>query len=511
MQVPYFPKRLLLIIVLATGLLSVSFQMPKTSKVEIKNIGLSKDESAKIMLTLEEDDDLRINIRNRGKENELKDTETEFKLWKTGEETSLLTGNIGNKVYKYICPAKGSYILEVMTKRKKEQFCHISLEKVAGTWSGDKPAVTIKSTLLEPPSKGLDNKLRITYPVAQNINVSIAGEGKNAGAITLEIPSLDIRTSLDKGFQQKEKLTKDLDVYLYLDEDNLKDRDWFDRIIGRNKKAAYNINKFCEIKVNSPEKKQENTSESPLAGKSSGLQAFSASSTIEKTSEGVDIKTILEQQKLDREKEYEQQKQFYERLMKNNNEKRLIKLPSAIKEYTLDLANQFDFTLPVSKEKRKCIEIKINDIGSQYYAYWVGISDIFERYKKDENELKQNYPGQSPAPTLLSVYSNGMYFQKARRDAVHNEILYPLAINTDKDIIDDVELAIVDEANKSLFESGQAYSYIKKGLLSTTGQMFGFSPFLNSTLYLCGCNKNKLTSVTIKAKFEAYTTPESDL
>lgn len=517
MSVLYSPKRFLLIIVLATGLLSVSFQIPKTSKVEIKNIGLSSDEPAKIMLALEEGDDLRINIRNRGKENELKDTETEFKLWKTGEETILLTGNIGNKTYKYAPPAKGSYVLELMTKRKKEQFCHISLEKVAGAWSSDKPAVTIKSTLLEPPSKGLDNKLRITYPVAPDFNISIAGEGKNAGAITLEIPALDVKTSLDKGFQQKEKLAKDLDVYLYLDEGNLKDKGWLDRIIGKYKKAAYNINKFCEIKVNSPEKRKDNTSEGSIAGKASGPQASSVSSANEKASERNDNKEFKVKDESG-EKTNEQIllsalssiSSLPSLLKKDDNQKKLIPLPNPMTLITLDLTSQFDFTVPVKKVKRKCAEIKINDVGSQYYAYWAGISsDIFEGYQRMQDGLK----ALGHTSTLLNIYSDGMYFQRSIREPAYNTEMQPFPLPLRRmPVIDNVEIAILDADNKIRFEDGRDYESIVSDFYRTTGQMFGFSPIRHiGPIYLCGCNKNKLTPVTIKALFETYAIPETDL
>ena len=83
--------------------------------------------------------------------------------------------------------ANGDYILEVNTQNKKDQFYNVTLEKISGKWLGDKPPITVKSTLLEPPSKGLDNKLCISYPVSKNTITALVGEGKNANGITVEV------------------------------------------------------------------------------------------------------------------------------------------------------------------------------------------------------------------------------------------------------------------------------------------------------------------------------------
>ena len=81
-------------------------------------------------------------------------------------------------------------------------------------------------------------------------------------------------------------------------------------------------------------------------------------------------------------------------------------------------------------------------------------------------------------------------------------------------MLDNIEIAIVDEQNKELFEKqGDYKSYIDSpynGLYKTSGQMFGFIklPDESTELYLCSCNRNKYNGVRLYTIFETFSKNE---
>ena len=505
MRLRLIPKYLILLL---SGFISTSFQAPKTSKIEIKNLGLSKAESAKVLLALKNDDVLKLTFRDRNG-NIIIDKNVDFTIKKIPSLEIIRTGKIGDRMPNLNISANGDYILEVNTQNKKDQFYNVTLEKISGKWLGDKPPITVKSTLLEPPSKGLDNKLCISYPVSKNTITALVGEGKNANGITVEVPQFQIKSTMDKGFQQAITEPLQLDVFMYLDPENLKSKGVIDKIMSLGKKdKKANLSQFCEVKTFISETKQNDATGNPLSSKPASAGGGGGGGEFPKTSEKplsiAEMNAQLEQARKDSQESLKQMVEGMKDVMRSDQ--KVMLLPKIQPPIIQNLLNQFDFTV---NEKRKCTPVPyINESDSQFFGYWIGISSEHYRiYRLITQELKLNDPINNPTP--LSEYSNGIFYQKGIHDQATNLETRPFPIPLDDGSIDNVEIALVDNSNKLLFESGLNYASMTNGLSGNTGQLFGFKSITNnSPVFLCSCNHNKQSPVSIYAIFETYTLPQ---
>ncbi len=385
---------------------------------------------------------------------------------------------------------------------------NVAFEKINGNWLGDKAPVAVKSSLLEAPSKDLSNKLCISYPVSKNTITALVGEGKNANGITIEVPRFLIKTTMDKGFQQTITESFQLDVFMYLDPENTKSKGVIDRIMALGKKGkTANLSQFCEVKTFISESKQADISDNLLSSKPSG-SASSGSGEFPKTSEKP--MSIAEMNKLNEQTRMEQEeslKLFGESLASAlKPEQKTILVQNPEDRIIQNLPCQFDFT---EANKRKCKPVpNINGSESQFFSYWVGVNqELFQTYRAVAQQYKNIDRLNNSTP--LSEYSNAVYFQKSIHDRADNTEIRPFPFRNDEPSFDNVEIALVDDINRQLFESSQNYSSITSGLLGNTGQLFGFKSITsNSQMYLCSCNHNKQSPVSIYAIFETYTLPQ---
>lgn len=75
----------------------------------------------------------------------------------------------------------------------------------------------------------------------KNTITALVGEGKNANGITVEVPQFQIKSTMDKGFQQAITEPLQLDVFMYLDPENLKSKGVIDKIMSLGKKDKKQI------------------------------------------------------------------------------------------------------------------------------------------------------------------------------------------------------------------------------------------------------------------------------
>lgn len=487
------------------SILSSSFQPVKSSKVEIKNLGLSKSEPAKVIVFLKKDDVVKLSFKDRAG-NVTFDKASEFTLKRIPSLEVIQTGKIGDRLKNIDVPNTGDYIFEIKTSNKRDVFYNVSFEKLQGKWTSEKPPVTIKSTLLEPPSKNKENRLSINYPVQKNNVAAMAGEGKNASGITVEIPQLEVNTTMDKGFQQTITENLQLEVFMYLDEKNLKSKGMINKILSLGKKdKRANLDEFCEVKAYVADAKQaEQSSEAALANKPpSGNNPLNPKGS-DKPLSVAEMKSQLDQASKESQESLKQVMEGMKDALKSDQKIRLLHKPQP--PVIQNCPNIYDFTVT---SKRKCTAIKyINESESQFFGYWVGISnDHFKIYNRIQQELKLNDPMTNPTP--LSEYSNSLHYQKGITDQAHNFDTRPFPIPMDQNSLDNLEIALVDEKNKELFETAKAYVPVAKGLAGNTGQMYGFKSITSTIpIFLCSCNLNKQTPVTLYAVFETYTLPE---
>lgn len=486
------------------SILTSSFQPVKSSKVEIKNLGLTKGTPAKVIVFLKKDDVVKMSFKDRAG-NVIFDKASEYTLKRIPSLEIIQAGKIGDRLKNIEVSTTGEYIFEINTTNKRDVFYNIAFEKLQGKWTSDKPPVTIKSTLLEHPSKNKESWLSINYPVQKNNVAAMAGEGKNAGGITVEIPQFQINTTMDKGFQQAISENLQLEVFMYLDEKNLKSKGMISKILTLGKKdKRVNLDEFCEVKAYLADAKQaEQSGDAALANKPSGNNPLDPKGS-EKPLSVAEMKSQLDQASKDSQESLKQVMEGMKDALKSDQKIRLLHKPQP--PVIQNCPNIYDFTITT---KRKCNLIKyINETESQFFGYWVGISDYhFKIYNRIQQELKLNDPMTNPTP--LSEYSNSLHYQKAISDQAHNMDTRPFPIPMDQNSLDNLEIALVDEKNKEAFESAKTYESVAKGLAGNTGQMYGFKSITTTTpIYLCSCNLNKQTPITLYAVFETYTLPE---
>ena len=486
------------------SILSSSFQPVKSSKVEIKNLGLSKDAPAKVIVFLKKEDIVKLSFKDRAG-NVIFDKSSEYTIKRMPSLEIIQAGKIGDRSKNIEVPTTGDYIFQINTTNKRDVFYNVSFEKLQGKWTSEKPPVTIKSTILEHPSKNKDNWLSINYPVQKNNVAAMAGEGKNAGGITVEIPQFQINTTMDKGFQKEISENLQLEVYMYLDEKNLKSKGMLNKIfsLGKKDKRA-NLDEFCEVKAFVADAKQaEQSGEAALANKPSSDNPLSPKGS-DKPLSVAEMKSQLDQASKESQESLKQVMEGMKDALKSDQKIRLLHKSQPL--MTQNCPNLYDFT---TTAKRKCTLIKyINESESQFFGYWVGISDAHSKiYNRIQQELKLNDPMTNPTP--LSEYSNSLHYQKGISDQAQNLDTRPFPIPMDQITLDDLEIALVDEHNKQLFETAKSYVSVAKGLAGNTGQMYGFKSITSTVpIYLCSCNLNKQSPVTLYAIFETYTLPE---
>ena len=174
------------------------------------------------------------------------------------------------------------------------------------------------------------------------------------------------------------------------------------------------------------------------------------------------------------------------------------------------LSPVFDYS---ADQKRKCKSIsKMIGVGEDdMLGFWVGIST---RQLLEYNRQREVYKGKmigywSP----LMQYADVLYIRKMMPMAMNIETRH-LPLYAFTTMLDNIEIAIVDEQNKELFEKqGDYKSYIDSpynGLYKTSGQMFGFIklPDESTELYLCSCNRNKYNGVRLYTIFETFSKNE---
>lgn len=478
--------------------------LPQT--VVIKNIGLSNESPAKFRLNLLENDEVLISFRN-SKNEVLSKSGLTYTLTQI-PASEIASGPADGKAKRIDIYDSGEYVLEISKTDRKDSYINVYIEKSKGKWSQGNPPVTIESALIAPPDKNNPNNgITMSWPVEKGGKFNLSGEGKNAKGLSMSLPQYKIENqTLDKGFSTEIPKDINVEVTFFLDEENLKAKGLKDKVISLfSKKGSININEFAAIKAQStpaPKGGGTGSGDSPLNSKPGKDEKTGG------TGPGSELEKLLQMQEDAAKRSEEMAKIQNEAMLAalmnlKPVEKIKLELATAGEFGTVELPCQFDYS---KSKKRLCRSFpRVNSISGAYFGFWVGINkSLNDSYLNVEKRLSNaNFQKYSP----LQMYSNHMYFERGAPEWVYNLPAMQLPVPVEEKMVsDDVEIAILNEHNKELFEQDLPYeSYINR-TDGSTGQVYIFGKAaMTDGLYICACNKNKLSPITMHFKAETYT------
>ncbi|KXK19072.1 MAG: hypothetical protein UZ08_BCD001001552 [Candidatus Parvibacillus calidus] len=500
-----------LIILTMLVLTSLSFQTVSPDRISVRNLGISNKEEVEIFLNFSKDDIVSFNFKSSDEQN-VSDKSMTYSLSKI--PISLDNSVVREKqVSEASKPVKilsdGQYLLTVRTSQKGVQFFNLNLDKMNKPWNSNAPLIKIHASIMDRPGRN-QKKLRLSYSVQEKSSINIIGAGKSADIFTLEENSFRINTTLDKGISISEKSKPE--ILIYLDEENLKKKNLWQIVESLFKKGRYpNLKNLAEISFgvvqnstaesskddlvfSKPSSNQTGTDQKGQGGQSRGSQSGTGNSFAGTNNSGMPLSRIPQ----DTANLFDTP----EKITIGSNFQRI--------DSSMYLSPVFDYS---ADQKRKCKSIsKMIGVGEDdMLGFWVGIST---RQLLEYNRQREVYKGKmigywSP----LMQYADVLYIRKMMPMAMNIETRH-LPLYAFTTMLDNIEIAIVDEQNKELFEKqGDYKSYIDSpynGLYKTSGQMFGFIklPDESTELYLCSCNRNKYNGVRLYTIFETFSKNE---
>lgn len=478
---------------------SLSFQTVTPDRVSVKNLGISNKDNIEIFFNLKKGDNIVFSFKSSGAQ-PISDNSMTYSLDKIPItlDNSLIRERQMNEMPKTLkIPVDGQYLLTVRTNQKNVQFVDLQIDKLNGPWNSNGSLVNVHSTILDKPGRN-QKKLCISYPLNDKSSINLMGSGKSADLITLEENSFRIKTTLDKGITIQEKSQPE--IFIYIDEDNLKKKSLLQAVEALFSKGKNpNLKNLAEINIGIAQKSASKSGESDLV-----FNNPSASTKEERTdgsqavSEKRNVNMLTNISPQDTAHIYDTP----DKVTINSNFQRI--------DSSMYLSPIFDYS---TNQKRKCKSIsEMIGVGEDdMLGFWVGIStrQIIE-YNRQRDVYKGKMIGYwSP----LMQYADVLYIKKMMPTALNTETRH-LPLYAFTTMLDDIEIVIVDELNKELFEKESDYkAFIDSpynGLYKTSGQMFGFIklPEDRTQLYLCSCNKNKYNGVRLYTIYETFSKSE---
>lgn len=478
---------------------SLSFQTSTPDRLSVKNLGISKKDDIEIFFNLNKGDLVIFTFKSSGGQ-VISDKTMTYSMDRIPVtlDNSLIREKQVTEIPKSLkMPADGQYLLTIRTNQKGVQFIDLHVDKLNGPWNSNASLVKVHSTILDKPGKN-QKKLSISYPLSDKSSINIAGSGKSADFITLEENSFRIKTTLDKGITIQEKSQPE--ILIYLDEESLKKKNLLQAVEALFSKGKNpNLKNLAEINIGIAQKSASKTGESDLV--------FNNPSASARTERPDESQVVPEKGNINMPTNISPQDTAHiydtpDKVTINSNFQRI--------DSSMYLSPVFDYS---TNQKRKCKSIsEMIGVGEDdMLGFWVGISG---RQVMEYNRRCDVYKGKmigywSP----LMQYANFLYVKKMMSMALNTETTH-LPLDIFKTILDDIEVVIVDEHNKELFEKeGDYKAYIDSpynGLYKTSGQMFGYIriPEDRTQLYLCSCNKNKYNGVRLYTIYETFSKSE---
>ncbi len=150
---------------------------------------------------------------------------------------------------------------------------------------------------------------------------------------------------------------------------------------------------------------------------------------------------------------------------------------------------------------RMCFDITDVPMGNLFWLYWIGIGDQqLEQYQNEETEKLKRYPR---SISYLGYLGNLLFKRGGYNDPLRRT--YQSGRSHDQ-----TEYAIVDWDNRINFLKNRPYEpifpYMKGENIAYTIGNSSIPNQENGVVYLCVCNKNYNTPVTIHFKYETFIT-----
>ena len=203
------------------------------------------------------------------------------------------------------------------------------------------------------------------------------------------------------------------------------------------------------------------------------------------------LKEVMEKNQLDQDAQAKLMADLIGGLMRKDTlMKSVLGVPNPINE---DVPAKLNYV----KTNKIARELEIDE-SAHYWVFWIGTGDGAEAAYKDKNLRTITDRSKS----IFQIFADIILKGKSP-----NTSLFPLVQEYPEGLSEDIEFAVVDEANKERFMRGEPYSpYAQMTSKVNVTSFFGFAkvPDMKQTLYLCLSNNNRISPVHVNFQFVTF-------